>query len=403
LIFSTYLGGAGNDLGSAIAVDPSGYVYVTGSTYSTNFPVVNAFQPAWSGNADVFVTKLTPDGKSLVYSTYLGGNSIEEGEGIAADAGGYAYVSGYTASTNFPVTAGAWRTNLNGSGVAVTVYDAFVTKLAPNGKTLVYSTYFGGSQNDFGYRIAVDGGGNAYLAGTTQSADMPHTNAFGLHLGNDGTNFINFDAFLSKFGVNGQPIYTAQFGGTLNDAAWDVAVDSSGRAFVIGITSSTNFPVLQPFDLFRSTNSGGKDVFVAAFDTDPRPVLYSGYFGGAGDDYGYAIAVDTEANAYISGMTLSSALPVKTGAFESALSGSSDSFVAKIRLSDPMLNVAQSGSNFQITWPATAPEYLLQFTTNLSPPQVWTSVSQPPVLFVGQYSVTLPATNAATLFRLLHR
>jgi hypothetical protein len=268
---------------------------------------------------------------------------------------------------------------------------------------LAYSTYFGGTQNDFGYRIAIDGSGNAYLVGTTQSADLPHTNAFSLKLGNDGTNFINFDGFLTKFGVSGRPIYTAQFGGNLNDAAWDVAVDSSGRAFVVGITSSTNFPVVQPFDLFRTANAGGKDVFVVAFDTNPGPVLYSGYFGGAGDDYGYAIAVDGEANAYISGMTLSSTLQVKPGALESSLSGTSDSFAAKIRLNDPMLNVARSGTIFQISWPATAPDYGLQSTTDLTQPQVWTTVPQTPVLSAGQYSVSVTSSNTTTLFRLEHR
>jgi hypothetical protein len=403
LVFSTYLGGSASDLGSAIAVDPAGYIYVTGYSFSSDFPVVNAFQSQWSGNSDAFVTKFAPNGQSLVYSTYLGGSAIDQGQGIAADAAGYAYVSGYTASINFPVTAGASRTNLNGSGSAVTVYDAFVTKISPNGRSLAYSTYFGGSQNDFGYRIAVDGAGNAYLVGTTQSADMPHSNAFGLKLGNDGTNSINFDAFLTKFGVTGKPIYTAQFGGNLNDAAWDVAVDSAGRAFVVGITSSTDFPVVRPFDLFRTANSGGKDVFVVAFDTNPGPVLYSGYFGGASDDFGYAIAVDDEANAYISGMTLSSVLPTKIGALDRSLSGTSDSFVAKIRLTDPMLNVTQSGNTFQLSWPATAPDYGLQSTSDLTPPQVWTTVSQTPALSTGVYSVSITSSNATTLFRLVHR
>ena len=403
LVFSTYLGGTANDLGSSIAVDASGYVYVTGSTYSTNFPTVNPYQSAWGGNVDVFVTKFAPNGTSIIYSTYLGGTQFDEGQGIAADSAGYAYVAGYTASTNYPTTANAWRRNLNGSGAAVTVYDAFVTKLAPNGRTLSYSTYFGGSQNDYGYRIAVDQDRNAYLVGATQSADMPHTNVFGLFFGNNGTNAINFDAFLTKFGVYGNPLWTAQFGGTGNDSAWDVAVDGSGRASVVGITVSTNFPAIRPFDLFRSYNSGGKDVFVVAFDSEPGPVLYSGYLGGTGDDYGYAIAVDSESNAYISGMTLSPAFPVKAGAFETALSGSSDSFVAKIRIADPVLSVAVVGNVFEITWPATAPDYVLQSTIDLAPPQTWTTVAQAPVLSGGQYLVDFPATNSTTLFRLQKR
>ena len=403
LVFSTYLGGSANDLGSAIALDPSGYIYVTGYTFSPDFPVANAIQSVLGGNDDAFVAKLTPGGGSIVYSTYLGGVSIDEGEGITADPAGYAYVAGYTASTNFPVSLGAFRTNLNGSGIAVSVYDAFVTRIAPDGKSLAYSTYLGGSQNDFGYRIALDAQGNAYVTGATQSADFPHTNSFGIALGNNGTNAINFDAFLTKLDISGTPVYTAQFGGTANDAGWDVAVDRDGRPFVIGITLSTNFPVTHPFDLFRSTNSGGKDIFVVAFDTNAAPVLYSAYLGGSGDDFGYGIAVDPESSAYLTGMTLSPAFPLKPRAFQSSLAGSSDSFVAKIRLFDPSLNVQMSGGIFQITWPGTAPEYLLQSTTDLSPPQVWSTVPQTPVLAQGQYSLSLPATNTSTLFRLEHR
>jgi hypothetical protein len=403
LIYSTYLGGSGNDLASSIAVDPAGYAYVAGYTFSTNFPVVNAYQTKLSGIDDAFVAKLAPDGRSLVYSTYLGGISIDEASGIAVDSSGYAYVAGYTASTNFPVTAGAWSTHLNGSGVAVTVYDAFLTKIPPNGRSLVYSTFLGGSENDFGYRVAVDASGSAYLAGATQSTDFTHTNAFGLRLGNNGTNAVNFDAFLTKFAFNGKPEYSAQFGGTDNDVAWDIALDPAGRAFVVGITLSTNFPVVNPFDLFRRGNSGGKDVFVVAFDTNAAPVLYSGYLGGAGDDYGYAIAVDPEANAYVSGMTYSSAFPTKAGAFQNARSGVNDSFVAKIRLFDPMLNVGLFGGSFQLSWPATAPDYLLQSTADLAPPQVWSDVGQLPVLTGSQYVVNVPATNASTLFRLQRR
>ena len=400
LIYSTFLGGSDKDVGSGIALDSAGNAYVTGYTYSTNFPVLNAVQGYLAGLDDVFITKIAAGGRSLVYSTYLGGLSIDEGEGIAVDGAGYAYVSGYTASTNFPTTVGAAQTNLNGSGVAVSVYDAFAAKIVPNGQSLVYSTYLGGSQNDYGYRIAADQSGNAYLTGATQSPDMPHTEVLGLTLGEDGTNANNFDAFLIKLSATGTPAYTAQFGGTANDAGWDLALDPAGRVFVIGITQSTNFPVVNAFDLFRATNSGAQDVFVVAFDTNAARVLYSAYLGGAANDYGYAIAVDGEANAYLSGMTLSSGFPITPRAFDGALSGSSDEFVAKIRLFDPTLDVVQSGSSFQLSWPATAPDYVLQSTANLSPPQTWSTVTQAPILTNGQYMVSLTTTNSSTLFRL---
>jgi hypothetical protein len=402
LIYSTYLGGSNKEIGNAIAVDPAGYTYVTGLTYSTNFPVLNALQTSLGGIDDVFVTKLAPGGKSLVYSTYLGGRSIDEGEGIAADAAGYAYVSGYTASTNFPITVGALQTSLNGSGDAVTLYDAFVTRISPNGRSFVYSTYLGGDANDYGYRIAVDTSANAYVTGATQSTNFPHSTSFNLALGENGSNASNFDAFLIKLDGTGKRIYSAQFGGTANDSGWDVALDSSGRAFVIGTTLSTDFPVAHPFDLFRANNAGGQDIFVVAFDTNEAPVLYSAYLGGSGADYGYGITIDREANAYITGMTLSTNFPT-THPFESALSGSSDAFVAKIRLFSPVLTVQQSGTAFLIAWPATAPDYLLQSTTDLTAPQVWTAVPQAPILTNGQYTVTVTSSNVITLFRLSRR
>jgi hypothetical protein len=400
LVYSTYLGGSGNDVGSAIALDPAGYAYVTGYTSSTDFPVRNALQSSSGGVSDVFIAKFAPGGGSLVYSTYFGGIGIDQGEGIAADSDGYAYVAGSTASSNFPITAGASQTNLNGSGASVSVFDAFLTKIAPNGNYLVYSTYLGGAQNEFGYRVAIDNSGSAYLAGTTQSSDFLRTNSFVLGIGENGTNAINFDGFLTKFNPAGLPEYSAQFGGTDNDVAWGVDVDGTGRAFVVGMTLSTNFPVAKPFGLFRSYNSGAKDVFVVAFETNASSVLYSAYLGGGADDFGYAIAVDAESNVYISGMTLSSGFPVTSGPFQSTLDGSSDAFVAKIRLMDPLLSVEHSGGAFQLTWPATAPDYLLQSTTDLSPPQTWVTVPQTPVLTNGQYLVSFVSKNPLTLFRL---
>jgi hypothetical protein len=403
LVFSTYMGGTTNDVGSAIAVDPAGFIYVAGHTGSSDFPVTNAWQPSLAGANNVFIAKFARGGTKLVYSTYFGGSGIDQGEGIAVDSAGYAYVAGSTDSIDFPITPGAAQTNLNNIGVFSGIFDAFLAKLAPDGQRLVYSTYLGGENNDFGYRVAVDSSGNAYMAGATQSPDFPRTNSFNLALGEDGINALNFDAFLTKFDPAGKIQYSSQFGGTDNDVAWDVAVDASGRAFVIGITMSTNFPVANAFDLFTTTNSGGKDIFVVAFDTNPPTVLYSAYLGGPSDDFGYAIALDAEANAYISGMTLSTPFPTTVRPFQATLSGYSDAFVAKIRLLDPLLSVGRSGNTFELTWPATAPDYVLQSTTHLSPPQLWVTVPQTPVLTNGEYLVSFSSTNASTLFRLSRR
>ena len=181
LVYSTYLGGSGYDDGFGIAVDASGNAYVTGFTDSTDFPTTaGAFQTTFGGFGDAFVTELNPTGSGLVYSTYLGGSDDDEGYGIAVDTSGNAYVTGYTHSSDFPTTAGAFQTTYGGDR------DAFVTKLNPTGSGLVYSTYLGGSDCDFGVGIAVDTSGNAYVTGITFSSDFPTTaGAFQTTLGGD--------------------------------------------------------------------------------------------------------------------------------------------------------------------------------------------------------------------------
>ena len=182
LLYSTYLGCSSNDFGNDIAVDGSGSAYVTGSTYSTDFPTKNPYQTD-QPDADVFVTKLSPSGNSLVYSTYLGGNSDEGGHGIALDGSGSAYVTGGTGSTDFP-TQNPYQMDQTG-------YDAFLAKLSPSGNSLVYSTYLGGSLNDFGLSIALDGSGSAYVTGYTESTDFPTQNPY-------QTNQPRVDVFVTK-------------------------------------------------------------------------------------------------------------------------------------------------------------------------------------------------------------
>ena len=186
LVYSTYLGGSGNDWGYGIAVDSSGNAYVTGLTFSTDFPTQNAFQRRFGGATDVFVTKLNSSG-SLVYSTYLGGSRPDWGYGIAVDSSGNAYVTGLTDSTDFPTTQNAFQRTFIG--------DAFVTKLNPSG-SLVYSTYLGGSGMDWGRGIAVDSSGNAYVTGWTDSPDFPTQNAFQRRYGGYGGG--GEDVFVTK-------------------------------------------------------------------------------------------------------------------------------------------------------------------------------------------------------------
>jgi hypothetical protein len=188
LTYSTYLGGSGSDRGQGIAVDGVGNAYVTGNTYSTDFPTASPLQAANAGNSDGFVAKLNAAGSALTYSTYLGGSSYDYGYGVAVDGAGNAYVTGSTNSPDFP-TASPLQ-SANGGG-----YDAFVAQLDASGSAFVYSTYVGGSSGDSGVGIAVDGAGNAYVTGNTNSTDFPTANPLqATHGGGDG------DAFVAKLG-----------------------------------------------------------------------------------------------------------------------------------------------------------------------------------------------------------
>src|SRR5204862_384833 len=206
LVYSTYLGGSSSDAGYGIAVDAAGNAYVTGGTGSTDFPTtIGAFQTTKGGGfRDAFVTKLNPTGSALVYSTYLGGSGDDYGEGIKLDTPGNAYVTGGTGSTDFPTTAGAIQTTFGGGGGFGCGGDAFVTKLNPTGSALVYSTYLGGSGNDYGYGIAVDTLGNAYVTGVTFSTDFPTTpGAIQTTFGGGGGFFRGGDAFVTKLNPTG--------------------------------------------------------------------------------------------------------------------------------------------------------------------------------------------------------
>jgi hypothetical protein len=334
LIFSTFLGGGGADIAGGIALDPANNVYVTGFTYSTNFPTTNALVlPAplpgttitaldtLVGTNMAFVTKLAPAGSGVVYSTFLGGTNVTEGEGIAADAAGFAYVTGNTASTNFPLTANALQTEFNHSTNAYRKYngvnhpatDAFVAQIAPRGSNLVYASYLGGTNHDGGTRIAVDARTNVYVTGYSESPDF--TNTVLPQVTEPGvTNLadVNSDAFLTKFDFSGPAptlVFSALFGGKADDTGWDVAVDAAGNAFVVGSTASTNFPTLNTNGFLSATNAGSNDVFVTVFNTNGSALIYSVLLGGNSDDLGYGIALDAQDNAYIVGQTLSTNFP----------------------------------------------------------------------------------------------
>jgi len=255
LLYATFLGGSGSDFGEGIAVDASGAAYVTGYTFSSNFPTTpSAFDPTFNGSQDAFVAKLNVAGSALLYATFLGGSSNEKGLGITVDSSGAAHVTGFTRSSDFPTTPGAYDTTFNGYD------DAFVVKLNPSGTALAYATFLGGNSDDWGEGIAVDANGVAYVTGGTLSSDFPTTpGAF------DTTHNGDEDAFVVKLNPSGAGsadlAYATFLGGSGGDGSSGIAVDGSGNVYVTGGTESFDFPTT--LGAYDSTFNGKGDVFVA--------------------------------------------------------------------------------------------------------------------------------------------
>jgi hypothetical protein len=260
-----------------------------------------------------------------VYSTYIGGTSPDEGHGIAVDGSGNAYVTGRTWSTDYDVTPGAFQTTYGGGWA-----DVFVTKLNASGSGLVYSTYIGGNASDLGYAIAVDGSGNAYVTGYSDSPDYDVTSG-AFQTTNEGTP----DVFVTKLNASGSGlVYSTYIGGSNSDHAYGIAIDGSGNAYVTGSTSSTDYDVTA--GAFQATNGGLWDVFVTKLDASGSSLVYSTYIGGSDSEFGYGIAVDSSGNAYVTGYTQSTDYDVTAGAFQTTHGGGlSDVFVTKLDMSNP--------------------------------------------------------------------
>ncbi|MGH9352836.1 MAG: SBBP repeat-containing protein, partial [Terriglobia bacterium] len=323
--YATYLGGSHGDFAYGIAVDSGGNAYVTGSTQSSNFPVSVPLQKSLAGGSDAFVAKLNPQGASLVYSTFLGGLEADAGQAIAVDSAGEAVVTGFTLSTNFP-TQSPLQGGSGGGG------DAFVAKLNAAGSSLVYSTYLGGSGEDRGLGVAVDAAGDAFVAGSTQSPVFPTTQGAYQTQPGGGT-----DAFVAELNPAGsQLLYSTLLGGSGNDQANGIALDSAGNAYVVGSTSSPNFPTANPLQVALGDGacaSTCSNAFVSVLNPKGIALVYSTYLGGNGPDYGQTVAVDSSGSAYVAGTTASSTFPATGGVFQGTYAGSGASgngFIAKV-------------------------------------------------------------------------
>ena len=475
LIFSGFFGGGESDAITAIALDTNlDIAYVTGYTQSTNFPVsVNALRSHFGAtntlnfNANAFVAALGTNYSAAFattnkgYSTYLGGTNFDVGTGIAVDGSGYVYVTGYTGSTNFPVTnalasltfTNFWTvTNIVGSTTNITAYtnaitdnfnvlngittnasfayDAFVTKFQPGCTGLVYSTFLGGTNIDQANGIAVTPGGTVYVTGWTASTNFPDsTRIVGSHVTNNVQGLLVTNAFVVGITNNaaGQPAiaHSLVFGGSQMDIATGLALDTASNIYIIGYTSSTNFPVTGTTNAFGATNASASinyfDAFVTVIKSDWSGLAGSTYLGGWLNDYGTAIAVDASGNAYVAGDTYSTStsgagFPV-WNARQTQLYGSYDAFLSKIShlaaFAPPPLSISRSTNNVTVSWPQVAnflpgqiimstngnPQSTLQGKTNLLA-TTWTTLTNVSYGSNGIYQINAPQTNRTGFFRL---
>lgn len=374
LLYAYALGGSGEDSGNGIAIDAAGNAYITGTTFNfddpNDFPVAQPYQRAPGGGrcgaggetlpcSDAFVARLNANGRTLDYSSYLGGNSFEAGSAIALNGAGHIIVTGFTAADNFPRTPNAFQPNIE-RGVCADepdfCFDSFLTKFSADGQALLYSTYLGGNGPDFAQGLAVDAAGNMLVGGTTLSSDFPLKNA-------QKTDNPLFTAFATKFDSNGALVYSTYLGGRFVENFLQfalaplsifgtpaggnlLAVDAAGNAYVTGMTLSPDFPA---FNAVQSQPGGGlcqiegqqipcPDAFVTKLNPNGA-LVYSTFLGGRSEEgggllqplveSGYGIAADAAGNAYIVGITSSKNFPT-VNPRQAALRGGGDLFITKL-------------------------------------------------------------------------
>ncbi len=316
--YSTYLGGSAEDDGFGISFDGSGNAYVTGETMSADFPGFSSTNKL-AGTANVFVTEITPDGSGFLYSAYVGGSASDSGNAIAVDSKGDAFVAGSATSNNFPTTPGSFQPAI----VPGATGNAFIFELNPTGSALTYSTYLGGSVSDIALGVALDGSGNVYTAGKTTSGDFP-LSSHPLQTAVAG----GFVAKLTPAGKGASDrVFSTYIGGGGQDFVNAVALDSSANVYITGQTESSTFHTTA--GAFQTTFGGVADAFVTAIKTDGSAYIYSTYLGGAGADIGDGIAVDSSANAYVTGET-SGSFPLKSALQPTFGGGGFDAFVTKL-------------------------------------------------------------------------
>lgn len=314
LVYSTYIGGTSCDYGKGIHVDSEGRVYLTGITYSDDFPTQNALFEKNAGHSDAFIAKLDASGKNLIYSTFLGGSSDEAGQSLTADHSGAVFVTGWTQSQDFPVQD-ALIGRLSGKR------DAFVAKIDPSGSSLLFSTYLGGDSLDFAKDITTGSSDTIWVTGYTGSSDFPVKSPL------ISTFSGRLDAFVTRLSsTNANLIFSTFLGGTSCDIGNAISTDPDGSAYITGYTDSGDFPFKNGWD---DSLSGKTDAFVVKISSSDNSLVYSTFLGGTSDDSGCDVAVDAQGAAYITGYTYSQDFPTQKSLAE-GLTGKRDAFVTKI-------------------------------------------------------------------------
>jgi len=317
IVYGSFLGGSSLDEGFGVAVDASGAVYVAGLTYSPYFPTAGGPDPCHNGLSDAFIVKIDPTGSALVYGGFLGGFKEDVARAVAVDETGAAYLTGYAGSANFP-TVGTLGPSRYG------LCDAFVTKIDPTGSTIVYSGFLGGSYFDEGTDIAIDPTGAAYVTGRTISPDLPILGELG-PTNHGGPS----DAFVAKVDAAGSAlVYCGYVGGSGEESGSGIAVDSSGAAYLTGYTNSLDFPSVG--SLGPSHDDGAFDAFLLKVDASGSTIAYSGCLGGSSDDSGSKVAVNVSGEAFVTGTTASVDFPIAGSLDPSFNGGTLDAFVAKV-------------------------------------------------------------------------
>lgn len=326
LVYSTYLGGNGDDEATGIAVDSTGAAYVTGFTNSTNFPTTAAVAPIQAANAggyDAFVTKFAAGGASLDYSTYLGGTGDDKAAAIAVDPQDEAFITGTTSSTDFPVSASAPQKAMAGKT------DAFVAGISAAGTSVLYATYLGGADVDNGNAIAVDQTGNVFVGGATASTNFPVT--AGAKQSQIGGNFDGFIAMIPRAGTSVS--WATYVGGSGADAINAITIDTADNVYVAGSTNSSN--LFCPFSSCSSSFAGNGDAFVAKYNSSGSQLVWGAYLGAAPSGVATAIAVDSTDDVYVAGYTSSASLPTTSNATQTTPGGAIDGFLAKLGPAGP--------------------------------------------------------------------